>query len=101
MHGRRGSAPTAINVPIRQMAKPIHAAVDAAQGTLETGGRHGIAKPHGEERRDHIGHRGAMQRDRGIIGVRIVERRGQRTAHQHLPCAQRTAGRKTAKATQK
>ena len=69
----------------------------ASNGTTQARRRHGIAETHGKERRDHIGHRRPVQRHRGVIGIRVVERRRQRAAHQHLPCAQHHGWQKDAK----
>ena len=79
------------------MTKPIHAAVDAANRTAQARRRHRVAETHGEERRDHIGHRRPVQRHRSVIGIRVVERRRQRAAHQHLPCAQHDRGQEHGK----
>ncbi len=57
----------------------------AAYRTAQARRRDGIAEAHYEERGDHVGHRRAVQGDRSIIGGGVVERRWQRTAHQHLP----------------
>ena len=85
MPGRRATVTTAITVPMRQMTKPIHAAADAANGTAQARRRHRIAETHREERGDHVGHRRPVQGHRGVVRVRVVERRRQRAAHQHLP----------------
>ena len=67
----------------------------AANGTTQACRRHRIAKTHREER-GHA-HRPSPCRagDRRVIGDRIVERRRQRAAHQHLPGAQHHSRQQT------
>ena len=61
-----------------------------------------VAEAHRHQRRQHVGHHGAVRGDRPVVVLGVVDPRVQRAAHEHLPFAEhdRAAGSAT-NATQK
>src|SRR5208282_3176342 len=73
-------------------SKPGPAQAD--HGSLERFLGYEIAESHGDERREDIGHRGAVGRDRAVVPFRIADPGVQRAADEHLPFAARHRSRR-------